>query len=284
VRHHRAPDAGGATSNMSILSKADHEAYFRDGYLIIDPRIPAQVIDGVLADLDGKYPDPLNGAGVQPPTRIQDAWKTSHNVRSVAVWPHILDVLRELYGREALPFQTLNFPVGTLQKPHSDIIHFNTCPSGFMCGVWVALEDTNEMNGAVRYYVGSHRLPEYTPADVGCEPTDAGYIEYEKYIAKVIKDFDLKGHVASMKKGQALIWASNLIHEGSERRDLYRSRHSQVTHVYFEGCKYWTPLYSKGTKVYWRNPQWIPKDLSVKLDNVGQPFVQPQSLYGAKRT
>ena len=43
-----------------------------------------------------------------------------------------LDALRELYQREPRPFQTLNFPVGTMQKPHADSVHFNSGPAGFM--------------------------------------------------------------------------------------------------------------------------------------------------------
>lgn len=268
----------------SVVSPQEREFYFREGYLTIDPGLPPGVVDGVIADLDGKYPDPLNGAGVQPPTRIQDAWTISHNVRTIAVAPRVMQILRELYGREPLPFQTLNFPVGTLQKAHSDVVHFSTCPPSFMCGVWTALEDVDEMNGAVRYYPRSHRLPEYGPTDVGVPPGDEGYAEYEKYIARVIRDFGLVGQIASLKKGQAFVWATNLIHEGSERKDLFRTRHSQVTHVYFEGCRYWTPLYSKGTDVCWREPAFIPKDLSVRLENSGTPFLQRQELDGQRKS
>jgi hypothetical protein len=44
------------------------------------------------------------------------------------------------------------------------------------------------------------------------------------------------------KKGQALIWAANLLHGGSAQKDLKRTRYSQVTHYYFKGCSYYTPL------------------------------------------
>lgn len=46
-------------------------------------------------------------------------------------------------------------------------IHFNSIPSSYMCGAWVALEDINMDNGPVVYYPGSHKLPEITPKDVG---------------------------------------------------------------------------------------------------------------------
>jgi hypothetical protein len=47
-----------------------------------------------------------------------------------------------------------------------------------------------------------------------------------------------------VKRGQALIWASNLFHGGTPIRDLARSRLSQVTHYHFHGCMYFAPLLS----------------------------------------
>lgn len=247
---------------MPTLTQTDHETFQRDGYLVVDTGLPESVLDGIIADLDGKYPDGLNRDGVQPPTRIQDAWKFSTNVHGLAVAPRLLDCLRELYGREPKPFQTLNFPTGTWQPAHADSVHFNSLPLAYMAGVWVALEDCDEENGPIEYWPGSHNLPEFNMSDVGVEPLEENYAEYEKFIAKVIEHFELKSKLALVKKGQAFIWASNLIHAGSARKDLYRTRHSQVTHVFFEGCKYWTPMKSRGLEICWREPQFLP--LKVK--------------------
>ena len=46
-----------------------------------------------------------------------------------------------MYDCQPFAFQTLNFPVGTQQHLHSDALYFHSEPAGFMCGVWVALED-----------------------------------------------------------------------------------------------------------------------------------------------
>ena len=45
-------------------------------------------------------------------------------------------------------------------------------------------------------------------------------------------------------KGQALIWAANLLHGGLPQRDKNKTRWSQVTHYFFEDCAYYTPLAS----------------------------------------
>ena len=79
----------------------------------------------------------------------------------------ILRLLETLYGRPAFPFQTLTFPVGTQQPPHSDSVHFSAVPDGFMCGVWVALEDIDTDNGPLIYYPGSHRWPHFGNEHIG---------------------------------------------------------------------------------------------------------------------
>jgi len=249
---------------MPILSQQEIDRFRTDGYLILDTGLPEPVLDGIVSDLDGKYPDGVNRDGVLPPTRVQDAWKFSENVRRLATAPRVMDALRELYGREALPFQTLNFPTGTLQPAHSDALHFNSCPAGYMCGVWVALEDCDEANGAIEYYAGSHLLPEFNMADVGVPALEENYAEYEEFIVQVIERFGLERDTANLKKGQALIWTSSLIHAGGRRDDLFRSRHSQVTHVFFENCSYYTPMKSRGLDVCWRNPEFIPKTATAR--------------------
>ncbi len=60
-----------------------------------------------------------------------------------------------------------------------------------------------------------------------------------------------------MPKGHALIWHANLLHGGSQQKDPRRTRHSQVTHYFFEDCKYYTPMHSQPDKLAYRKPEWI---------------------------
>jgi hypothetical protein len=46
------------------------------------------------------------------------------------------------------------------------------------------------------------------------------------------------------RKGQALIWAANLMHGGSPQLNKALTRWSQVTHYFFENCAYYTPMMS----------------------------------------
>lgn len=277
---------------MPTLSRRERDEFEAEGYLIVDPGVAESTLDGILADVDSGYPRREIGGESRAVGRVQDAWKSSDHVRALATAPRVLEILRELYGRKPLPFQTLNFPIGTQQRPHSDTIHFDSIPGGLMCGVWAALEDIDLENGPLIYYPGTHKLPVVSMDDVDeagylapsfydrvnavagqvwhlarqvkqlkvprpiGRPVDA-YVQYENYIGDLIARVGPEPRYGTLKKGQALIWASNLLHGGSPQADMGRTRHSQVTHYYFEECKYYTPRLSKGRNLYYREPAWI---------------------------
>ncbi|MEL6428902.1 MAG: phytanoyl-CoA dioxygenase family protein [Planctomycetota bacterium] len=232
--------------------------FWDDGYFVFDTGVPHETLDRIVEQLASKYPPDDMPHGYVTPTRLQDAWEFNDDVRDLATNPHVLGVLQGLYGRKPLPFQTLNFPTGTRQAAHSDTIHFNSLPHTFMCGVWVAFEDIDMDNGPLIYYPGSNKLPEFTMADAGVKKASSKhYPVYEKFIQQVIQEFGLQPSYGTIKKGQALVWSSNLLHGGAPQNDPARSRHSQVTHFYFEGCRYYTPLDSQGLNIHWRDPRWI---------------------------
>jgi hypothetical protein len=223
-----------------------------DGYVVInypDPKFD-EMAGTLVKALNKKYDWSAWREGKVPDLRIQDAWSTQPQVREIACNPQLLKLLSDLYGRRAFPFQTLNFPVGTQQHYHSDSIHFSSCPERFMVGVWVALEDIDSDNGPLIYYPGSHKLPIFTNEHIGVNPaldTSNPYSHYSSYMKAweaIVEALDLKPLEFHAKKGQTLIWAANLLHGGAAQKDLNRTRHSQVTHYFFEGCSYYTPMLS----------------------------------------
>ena len=90
-------------------------------------------------------------------------------------------------------------------------------PAGYLCATWIALEDVDDENGPLVYYPGSHKLAEYTLADVGCAPDVAHYPRYERFVAQMIAGRRLQPRTATIRKGQAVVWAGNLLHGGSPR-------------------------------------------------------------------
>jgi hypothetical protein len=180
--------------------------------------------------------------------RLQDGWVYSEDIRAIACNASILRLLGKVYGRKAFPFQTLNFPVGTAQHLHSDSIHFSSIPERFMCGVWLAMEDVDADSGPLTYLPGSHKWPILSNAMIGRRGSD-GWREttqepFETAWEALVEHSGLRQETFLARKGQALIWAANLLHGGSLRNDPTRTRWSQVTHYYFEDCIYYTPAFS----------------------------------------
>ncbi|WP_161966229.1 phytanoyl-CoA dioxygenase family protein [Steroidobacter cummioxidans] len=237
--------------DLSSAQQGWVDQFRNDGYLVLEETgIPPATLTDAVAQLVGKYTQPATGYDAAG--RVQDAWQHSPAVRQIATEPAILAALQALYQRPPVPFQTLNFERGTEQRSHSDTIHFNTLPFGFMCGVWVALEDIDLNNGPLRYFPGSQRLPVFHMDDLGLEPVASEYQKYEDRIEKILADAGFSSQPALLKRGQCLIWSANIFHGGSPVLDRNRTRLSQVTHYYFPGCIYYTPLLSSPQRQLWR--------------------------------
>ena len=227
--------------------------FAEQGYVIIDDlgiENIGEIIDSIVKDLTPIYGEKgkVESAWIYH-DRIQDAWTFNQEVKKIATAPKIINLLKIIYQREPIPFQTLNFRFGTEQSTHSDSIHFSSVPARFMCGVWIALEDIDGNNGPLHYYPGSHKLPIFDLNDLGItgsyqnKPYDF-YAVYEEFLQSLIEYNGLKKVELYVKKGQALIWAANLLHGGSPVLDNNRTRYSQVTHYYFSDCMYYIPLLS----------------------------------------
>lgn len=266
-------------AGASDEERAFVQSLARDGVAVIDPRIDD--FDGVAREVVRHTTQLLPGAG-----RLQDAWRTSAVIRQVATNRHVGKLLRFAYGRRPIPFQTLNFTVGTQQRTHSDTIHFDSFPRNFMCGVWVAYEDTDERNGALHYVKGSHRLPILALEDFGLPAS--GYLTRQR-VAQAYEQA-LEGYVAGMKlpkvviplrKGQALVWTANLFHGGEPILDPSRTRHSQVTHYYFDDCIYTQPLWSNlhGGRMMYKRVFDISEGRYVTSMYNGRPFKLPLEAY-----
>lgn len=226
--------------NLDEETETQIRSFAEKGYLVLDD-VGLDNFDLVEDRIRGDLA-PLHDGGKF--NRIADAYTVSDSVRTLATSPKILSILSSLYGRRPIPFQTLNFLRGSQQPIHSDAIHFHSYPKHFMCGVWVALEDTDDQNGALSYYPGSHRLPDYEFVDLGLQVGKDFYKEYETFVREMIAGSGLPKEKPHLKRGQAIVWAANLYHGGDPIADPSRTRVSQVTHYYFENCVYYTPLQS----------------------------------------
>jgi len=171
--------------------------------------------------------------------------------------------------------------MGTQQPPHIDAFYFNSDPNGYMCGFWIALEDMDMDNGPLVYFPGSHKLPlpnwdeifqaigiaDPSRYKTGPELSDARTRAFTRYCRHLIDHHGFEPQYGTIRKGQGIIWAANLLHGGAPQRDLGRTRHSQVTHYYFEGCRHYRPFETEAQNRFWSYPEWIrepPPDPSLE--------------------
>ncbi|MDX1492102.1 MAG: phytanoyl-CoA dioxygenase family protein [Pseudohongiellaceae bacterium] len=249
---------------VKAIGDDDFSFFARNGYLIIKNPFGDELIDE-LAEWTRKSFWDENG--ILKDLRTQDEWLKVPAVKKLATHPTIMAKVEELYGRKPIPFQTLNFPVGTQQNTHSDTIHFHSFPQRWMCGVWVAFEDITPLNGPLHYYPGSHRLPIIELEDAGVDVAEHQdgeehltqnqrmYRKYELAIQELLDEAGIEREILCVEKGDVLIWAANLLHGGSKIEQEGTTRMSQVTHYYFEDCRYFTPLLSdmQRGKFFYRN-------------------------------
>jgi Phytanoyl-CoA dioxygenase (PhyH) len=224
------------------------------GYAVIDfpDEHLNERIDRIQAHLGTRFDVNMSDRGAVKNSgrvqRLQDAWAYDDDVRAIAANPAMLRLLSKLYGRPAFPFQTLNFPVGTQQHLHSDSIHFSAIPERFMCGVWLAMEDIHASAGPLIYLPGSHKWPIFNNGMIGRSgfesPRESAQAPFEDAWTALVEHSDTRQETFLARKGQALIWAANLLHGGSPQTDPTQTRWSQVTHYYFEDCIYYTPSFS----------------------------------------
>ena len=239
------------------LSLEEHtiaRALNRNGFAIIDFPDPAMetTAERIKTNLAPRFSADLTdpeSIKALPDQRVQDAWQFDDDVRAVATNPQILDLLSRLYGRRAIPFQTLNFSVGTQQSVHSDAVHFSSQPERFMCGVWLALEDIHPDAGPLSYCPGSHTWPIISNAMLGTprygDHAQLAQTPYEPVWNAILDATATPTLTFTPRKGQALIWAANLLHGGMPQLNPRLTRWSQVTHYFFEDCIYYTPAYSE---------------------------------------
>jgi Phytanoyl-CoA dioxygenase (PhyH) len=275
---------------LSARERALVGTFRREGFVVVeDARVLDEIdADGIWTRLAAHFAE--DGSG-----RVQDAWSSDPAVRAVATHPAVLDVLRLLYGREPVPFQTLNFLSGTEQRTHSDTIHFSSLPTGFMCGVWMALEDVTQRQGPLHYFPGSQKLPELDYEDLGVPAvageqnwsnpnTRASYSVYEERIAALARESGFRLHELAIARGTFLVWSANLLHGGSPRDDRTLTRKSQVTHYYFADAVPFTPMFSRRSEGRYavrrvrdvRTGRWVAPSLD------GTPVVFPDGGEGLR--
>ena len=203
--------------------------------------------------------------------RIFEEWRNSDAIRELCLNKKLIDTLEFLYAKEALPFSTINFIKGSNQPLHSDAIHFHTIPQLWMSGVWVALEDTTLENGTLNIVPGSHRWPVFDYDSLKLPHPDSiqdgekeNYRIYEEFVRKLVDANNAQIVPVPLRKGQALIWAANLLHGGMQIVDKNSTRLTQAIHYFYKDCtKYYHPMFSKPYEGIYAD-KWCNEQTNIK--------------------
>lgn len=206
-----------------------------NGYILLEGFLKEEEIDAINNEMDR-----ITEQRLIAPThdnKYPFANRISPVIKNITRHPELLQLLNLLLGKEVVPFQTLNFIKGSNQRAHSDSIHMTTYPLGYLIAAWLALEDTNEANGPLFYYPGSHKLPyllnnDFNQSGNFLKLGKKTYTDYEDVLEEIIvkKQFEKKVFLA--KKGDVFIWHANLVHGGLPIKDQSLTRKSMVIHYY----------------------------------------------------
>nr|WP_276081637.1 phytanoyl-CoA dioxygenase family protein [Methylobacterium sp. GC_Met_2] len=220
------------------------------GYYVLRGAIDAETIDEAwgayeaaiargdvtLAPEKAAEDDPHPGRYLNPHLKVEEIGQLLNH-------PVLVNFSSMVLGRPAIPFQTIASHKGSQQAEHSDSIHMTTYPVGYLAACWIAMEDIHAESGPLVYYPGTHRLPCLFSHDVGISPEDfqqrgyGAYVEhYEPAIQREIRDHGARPEYFTAHKGDVLFWHANLLHGGSARADIRRTRRALVHHYFAEGC------------------------------------------------
>ena len=266
-------------SNLTEEQKSNCKFYHENGYLIIDLNLTDEEILPVVNDMYKALEDQntkyhADHFQYTDSKRIFEYWRSSDSIAKLTVNHKIIEVLSYLYDREPFPFSTINFIKGSNQPLHSDTIHFHTIPHLWMVGVWIALEDVNETNGTLQIVPGSHKWPVYEYHNLNLPYPDkiengeaVNYRIYEDFLVELVKAKGANRKNVNLKKGQALIWAANMLHGGCNVEgvtDFMKTRLTQANHYFFKGCtKHYHPMFSRPLENIYAN-KWCNDENNIK--------------------
>ncbi len=226
------------TNFFKNLNEQDQKSVLEfddNGFLVLRNFLTNEIADKINTEIDSLLND--GTIKFRYGGKLMFVIHHSEIVKNIGDDKDMLEFLSVLIDGEAKLFQSINFINGSQQKTHSDSIHMTTYPLGGLLGVWIALEDVDENNGALHYIPGSHKLPYFLNSDYDNEGTffkigKKSYLAYEEFLAAKVQELGLKKEIFKAKKGDLLIWHANILHGGEPHLDKSRTRKSLVYHYF----------------------------------------------------
>jgi ectoine hydroxylase-related dioxygenase (phytanoyl-CoA dioxygenase family) len=260
----RIADDPAATTERYRVSVEQFTAFRRDGFLLVPGLVPPEQIEELRRHTDdlvqGRLPEQQpgwqspTGQGLEaPPPHLSPAEKAQHFLRihmlhrklelheRYLLHPRVLDVMEVLIGPDVLALQTMLFlkpPGKPGQGWHQDSFYIPTHPDT-LCGAWIAIDDCDELNGAMWMARGSGIEPVYPPR------SGYGYgdrlIDRIPHVAGVSDTDDAKNDLSrvaarydqvlvSARAGDVVFFNGHVLHRSKQNWSKDRFRRSFVSH------------------------------------------------------
>jgi ectoine hydroxylase-related dioxygenase (phytanoyl-CoA dioxygenase family) len=254
------------------VSVDEFVAYRRQGFLVVPGLVSPEEIEELREHtedlMQGRLPeqnlrmqerDVSRDGGVTtqgleaPPEHLSPAEKAQYFLRihmlhrklelheRYLLHPRVLDVLQALIGPDVLALQTMLFlkpPGKPGQGWHQDSYYIPTHPDTLI-GAWIAIDDCDELNGAMWMALGSHVEPVYPPVE------GYGYgdrlLDDISYVQGVSDTDDARNDLSKVadrypqilvpaKAGDVVFFHSHILHRSKANFSADRFRRSFVSH------------------------------------------------------
>lgn len=256
------------------VSVPEYINFQRNGFLIVPQLVAPEEIDELRRHtedlMQGRLPEqnrtmalssgPQEGTSIQgleaPPAHLSADEKAQYFLRihmlhrqlelheRTMLHPRVLDVLEAIIGPDILALQTMLFlkpPGKPGQGWHQDRFYIPTHPNT-LCGAWIAIDDTDEQNGAMWMALGSGSEPIYPPhANVGYNAFGQRDLENIQYVNGVSDPDDEKNDLSQIadrypqvlvtaKAGDVVFFNGHILHRSKKNWSADRYRRSFVSH------------------------------------------------------
>jgi hypothetical protein len=233
--------AGLAASGAADEDQVEALRHFAEnGFLLMPDAIAPDLVKRINADVDDAVEKKVEGYEWGSSQRIHNLHLRYPAIRELWLHPKIMRMLELIFGVPGRPCQSLTYVFGSQQEHHQDTIHLTPFPAGRMCGVWTALEDVQPDSGELMVFPKSHRLARVYMSSLGLSKVrNDDWTPFQSNVVQhwtdMINGKGLAPVAYRPKAGAVLIWHENLMHAGSPRKDLTKSRRSIVGHYFAEG-------------------------------------------------
>jgi hypothetical protein len=239
-----------ATGAITAYESTLVRQFIDRGFVLLPKAVDVEVADRVLRDYErivsgevyrkasywdatGHHIEAANRENtLELEAKILDMHEASDAAQEAIFSPAIARFLNIIFERPALAFQSLGFLRGSQQGVHRDTAFVRVSSSEEFVASWIALEDIQPGSGELEYYVGSHALPDYLFSGTArwATPGHPEVSGYSDALHAMARDANLEFQQFRPKKGDALIWAAELMHGGSAIENQGQTRKSLVTH------------------------------------------------------